>query len=370
MRIIYLTDQIYLHGGVEKVLAQKANWLSDEAEDEVHIITTRQQGNAPVYRFSEKIVFHDLAVDYDIEKSYFHPENLKRIRPHFKRLSVLLQKLQPDVVISCNFAPDFYFLPFILKKVPKIKEFHGSRALERGYGIKDTLLKRLNRNMELRYDGLAVLNRDELKYYPGDRKYVLPNPAEVHTDSADLSSKVVLAAGRLSPVKNFSELLEIWKLVSDRFPDWQLHIYGQDYLNTAAKLQRFIDDNQLNGARLMGVGEMKEAMAKSSIYAMTSVSECFPMVLLEALSFGIPVVSYDCPTGPGNILSPDDSFLIENHKKGIFAERLIHLMGNEELRSEMGRNGARNVRRFMLDKVMRDWKALFTELIRKRSKGV
>ena len=110
--------------------------------------------------------------------------------------------------------------------------------------------------------------------------------------------------------------------------------------------------------------DLKNTFLDYSIYAMTSNHETFPMVLLEALSVGLPVVSYNCPTGPNRILTDnEDSFLIPYKNLDIFVEKLKELMQNENLRQTMGQKGLKNVQRFSIDKVMQQWKDLFTNLI-------
>ena len=109
-------------------------------------------------------------------------------------------------------------------------------------------------------------------------------------------------------------------------------------------------------------------MQNYSIYAMTSETECFPMVLLEALSVGMPIVSYDSPTGPKHILTNnEDSFLVPYKNLDIFVEKLEELMQNESLRQKMGQKGLENAQRFSIEKVMHQWKDLFTSLTTKTS---
>ena len=104
-------------------------------------------------------------------------------------------------------------------------------------------------------------------------------------------------------------------------------------------------------------------MENYSIYAMTSETECFPMVLLEALSVGLPVISYDMPTGPKHILTRDiDSFLIPYQNSTIFAEQLKKMMRDENLRIQMGLRAKINAERFEISKIMVKWKNLFIKL--------
>lgn len=368
MKLLYLTDQIYLHGGIEKVLSQKANYFAEASGDEVTIVTYNQQERIPVYQFSKKIQMIDLGINYEIGKSYFHPVNLKKVFQHKKALAKVLKEIQPEVVISSSFGPDFYFVPFVERQIPKIKEFHASRYFDQqnAASLKSSLLKLLGTKAEQNYHQLVVLNRDEMKYYGGDKITVIPNPADVGKHSSVPGQKKILAAGRISPVKNFGELIDLFAEVSCDFPEWELHFWGEDYLGTREKLQQKINRHQLqHRIKFMGITEdLKEEMTHYSIYAMTSETECFPMVLLESLSAGLPVVSYDSPTGPRHIVKDgEDGFIVPYKNLDIFTEKLRLLMRDENLRSEMGAKGPMNAHRFSIDTVMTQWKDLFKKLI-------
>lgn len=370
MKILYLTDQTYLHGGIEKVLSQKANYLADVSGDEVIIATYNQKGRKPVYHFSEKIQMLDLGINYAIGLSYFHPNNLKKIPAHRKALQTLLRHLKPDVVISCSFGPDFYFLPYLERQIPKIKEFHGSRFFYRSptASIKKRLLQHLNRLTEKKYHCLAVLNESEKAFYSNSNVVVIPNPAEITAERSGVTSKKILAAGRISPVKNFADLIDAFARVSKDFPAWELHFFGEDYLSTQQKLEDQVRTLGLNDqVKFKGVtSDLKKEMQHYSIYAMTSETECFPMVLLEALSIGLPVITYDSPTGPQHIVrNEEDSFLVPYKNLDIFTAQLKTLMSDENLRRKMGGAGRENIKRFSLDKVMQQWKDLFIHLTTK-----
>lgn len=368
MKLLYLTDQVYLHGGVEKVLSQKTNYIAEVLGDEVIIVTYRQQMNQPIYSFSNKIKFIDLEVNYDIVKSYFHPANLKKTPHHFSSLKKIIQQEKPDVIISCNFGPDFYFLPYLEKRIPKIKEFHSSRYF---YGsnlvsLKAKLLNRLSAIIEKKYHHIVVLNESEISYYKNENIAVIPNPTELSTESAVLNSKKIMAAGRISPVKNFGDLIDSFARLSREFPDWELHFFGEDYIGTQRELEEKIKGYGLRDQiKFMGTSSnLKKEMQNYSIYAMTSETECFPMVLLEALSVGLPVISYDAPTGPKHILkNVEDSFLVPYKNLDIFTEKLMNLMQNQSLRQKMGRKGKENIKRFNIEIVMQRWRHLFKSLV-------
>jgi len=128
LRILYLTNQFYLHGGIEKILSQKINYLIEEFNYEVVLCTSEHNNRPFVYPLSEKLRHIDLKINYNRSKSYFHPANLLRAMGHYSALKQTIKEVEPDVVVSVNFTPEQYFLPFIAKEIPKVKEFHSSGA--------------------------------------------------------------------------------------------------------------------------------------------------------------------------------------------------------------------------------------------------
>ncbi len=371
MKILYLTDQTYLHGGIEKVLSQKANFLADAAGFEVLICTYNQQGRKPVYTFSEKIRLLDLGINYEIGQSYFSRINLGKVPHHQKALKKLLQQEQPDVVVSCSFGPDFYFLPFTEKQIPKIKEFHSSRffSSQQTGSRKTQLLRKLASWTETKYNQLVVLNEDEKQFYAGDKIAVIPNPVELSDYRSNPSARAILAAGRISPVKNFGMLIEAFAKLASDFPEWRIDIWGEDYLGIKEKLQQQIVELGLeHQVHLAGVtADLKKEMQQYSLYAMTSETECFPMVLLEALSVGLPVITHDCPTGPRHIVQNGSDALITSYQDiGSFATHLRDLMSDENLRVTMSKNAVANAQRFHINIVMQHWINLFKSLVEKQ----
>lgn len=365
MKIVFSTDQIYLHGGIEKVMATKANYFANIPNVQVYIITTEQKNNSPRYFLDEKITIIDLEVNYNRLKSYFSKENLRKAFIHIKKQKLLFRKLKPDIIISPNFNFDHYWLPFINGDSQLIKERHSSRYKEFEIREHRSLLNKLrfmfNDWLDSKYNHIVVLNEDEKRYVKSNNAIVIPNPIESQSLQADLTNKKVMAAGRISPVKAFDHLIKSWAIVNKFFPDWQLDIYGQDYLETQKKLEKLIGDLHLESVVSFkgSIDNIPQKMTEYSIYAMTSETECFPMVLLEALSVGLPIISYDCPNGPRNIITEKiDGLLVEDKNIQSFAENLKELIQNVTLRNEMGNNGKHNAYRFTTQEIMKQWKSL------------
>ena len=365
MRVLFSTDQIYLHGGIEKVLAEKANYFRESCNFEVMILTTEQKNNPPRYPLSSGILMEDLAVNYHRNRSFFHPLNLAKVPMHWIKRRRAIARFKPDVIIVCNYALDFVWTPFFDTKVPKIKEFHSSGfRLPAKRAQKFNLRQKLDDFVLSKFDAVVLLNASEKSFYPTAKSVVIPNPIPVSETPSAEKKKIILAAGRIAPVKNFEALLKIWKLASAQLPDWNLHIYGDGDAIYIDSLKQQIQRDQLPGATIFpATAELPNKMAEASLYVMTSHTECFPMVLLEALRAGLPVISFDCPTGPGHIVSHEqDGILVPHQNIEEFARKIVLLAGNPEQRNEMSGKGRQLVKRFQPETVMPLWLKLFQSL--------
>lgn len=370
MKILFSTDQIHLHGGIEKVMAEKANYFADVLNYEVVILTTEQKEFKPCYPLSSKIKRVDIGINYYRKKSYFHPSNFSKIPFHFKQWKNTIRSLQPDIIISCNYAFDFYWIPFTFKKIPKLKEFHSSRYFEEINRNNASFIKKLkffiNDFMESKFTKLVLLNPDEKHYYHTENTVVIPNPISITKEhQAGLINKKAITAGRIAPVKGFENAILTWKIIVEKGLDWELHIYGQGEPDYIASLQKIIEDNQLQNFVFIksAVENFQKTLLDYSLYIMTSHTECFPMVLLEALSIGLPIVSFDCPTGPRNIITNNnDGFLVENQNCDALAEKILLLANDENLRNAFGLQAKPNSTRFSLNSIMPLWQELFEKL--------
>lgn len=359
-----------MHGGIEKVMATKANYFAALPNVEVIILTTEQKKRPACYALDAKVQQIDLEINYNRSKSYFSAENIKKAIKHFFKQKNVLKKLQADVVISPNYNFDHYWLPFIKPtKTNLIKEIHASGYDAPAQREKASLLNRLkwklNDKVLSKYDYIVVLNEDEKSYQKTNNVVVIPNPIEIPKQQALLENKQVIAAGRIAPVKGFDQLIAAWQIVHQKQRAWQLHLYGDSYADTKEQLQKQIYASQLENVVLFkdSVSNIPQTMLDYGIYAMSSVTECFPMVLLEALSVGLPIVSYDCPNGPRHIITNNsDGLLVANQNPEALAEGLLVLIENKNLRNTMGANAKINSSKFETGPVMQQWLDLFQKL--------
>ncbi|MFY0714345.1 glycosyltransferase family 4 protein [Seonamhaeicola sp. NFXS20] len=372
MKIVFLIDQVYRHGGIERVLSIKANYLASNSKNSVYIITSEQNKNKACYHFNSNIIFKDLGVNYHRNLSYFHPKNVLKIPRHIRLVKQTLNKIKPDVVVVCSHSVDTYFVPFINKSIPKVKEFHFSKSIEVPYRKKGAKSKKkyflyFADYVEKKYNKLIVLNKDEAKYYKSNNIAVIPNPITFYPSQvSQLNKPIAIAAGRIAPVKRFDLLVDIWELIHKKNNNWQLHIYGEGDKNYIDTLQKQINEKQLSKHIILKgkTDNIQDKMLNASVFLMTSDNECFPLVLLEAQACGLPIVSFDCPHGPRNIISDKNGILIPPKKQTKFANAAINIINNETLRKKLGQHARENAANYNEKAIMDKWLTIFNQLIK------
>ena len=220
-----------------------------------------------------------------------------------------------------------------------------------------------------RLDALAVLTEDDLRTYaevvpPTVRLVSIANALpELEGDVSTLSGRLVVAAGRLTPQKGFDLLIPAFARVVERHPEWKLRIYGGG--EKLPELRRLVFEHELyNHVTLMGKApELGRELAKASVFALSSRFEGLPMVLLEAMSKRLPVVSFDCPTGPRQVITHGrNGLLVPNGDVDGFASALLELIEDDDERRRMGDAALETARRYDLDVIGREWADLLAEL--------
>jgi glycosyltransferase involved in cell wall biosynthesis len=291
------------------------------------------------------------------------------------RIGDALKRLSPDVAISMWWGIEFQILPFINDGSRKIVEFHfsqymryrllKSRSVSLYFKLR-VLLSRLLESMALRrYDALVVLTWEDRPHWKHKNVTVIPNALSFIVSAAsDCSSRVVMSVGRLTEQKGFDRLIRIWATIEPDYPDWRLVIWGDG--EDKAQLLQTIADKGLKRVFIMpATPDIKEEMLKSSVFTLTSRYEGAPMVLIEAMQCGLPIVSYDTRCGPRDIIDDGVSgFIVKEDDERTFGVKLRTLMDDQPRRVEMGAAAKRlSGQKFGEEVIMKRWKELLESTV-------
>lgn len=373
MRIVYCIAKTCASGGMERVLSIKANYLIQQGY-EVFIITTDQRGGTSFFPLDNRITSYDLGINYEenngkrfLNKLLNYP--LKQ-RKHKQRLTKLLVDLHADIVVSM-FCNDVSFITDIRDGSKKVLEIHFSKfkriqyARKGLWGLTDRILTIVDERLVRKFDRFVVLTNEDKGYW-GDLSNieVIANPLPFRVKRiAALKNKKVIAIGRFNYQKGFDLLIKAWAIVHAAYPAWNLDIIGEGELHS--ELQQQIDANGLQKCitLLQPTKAIEEIYRQSSLIVMSSRYEGLPMVLLEAQTMGLPIVSFACKCGPRDIISNGvDGYLVPDFDIEKLSNSIMELLADFDLRKRMGKAAKKSSKRFSLSKVMRKWMDLFEDI--------
>jgi glycosyltransferase involved in cell wall biosynthesis len=375
IKIVYCLPSLHLIGGMERVLTTKANYLADKMNYEIYIILTDGNGEKPYFDISPKIQIINLNINFELLYTfglfkgvfqYLHKQYLYR-----KKLTKALLKIRPDITISM-LRREINFINSIKDGSLKIGEIHFSRNNYRQLKGRSILKKNISKIwMKSLITQLKKLNqfivlsqKDKENWTELNNVSVIYNPLSFYPEtSSNVQNKVVVAAGRHSYEKGFDLLVDAWEFVHEAHPDWHLKIYGA---GNADGLKQKIDELNLGGSCqvLPPAEDISNKFIESSIFVLSSRIEGFGLVLIEAMSCGLPPISFDCPFGPREIIKDgEDGFLVDNGNIKALADKINFLIENEAIRKKIGQKARINVERFKIETIMAQWNALFNSLL-------
>lgn len=377
MKIAYCTASTYAPGGMERVLANKIAWLSaHKPEWEILVITTDQKGREPYYRFPESVKCIDLNINYS-DDNHLNPVKkianyLKKRRRHRKALTHRLLTERPDIVISL-FPSESSFIPDIPVGC-KVLELHFNRYFRLQYDRKgilrlaDLFRTWRDRSLVRRFDRFVVLTPEDRELWGQlPNIEVVPNAAiRVKKEKrSEGTAKRVIAVGRLDYQKGFDRLIEAWGEIAkrNRLNGWRLDIFGkgewEDMLKARIEALGIVDSAAIH----LPVKEIGGEYKKSSVIAMTSHFEGFPMVLIEGMSYQLVPVVFNFKCGPKDIIKSGCGEIVEDGDIQGFADALIKIMEMDSAeRAKIAQNAVSQMDEYTEEKVMAQWLKLFKEL--------
>ena len=378
LKIVYCTPSLYIPGGVERVLTLKANYFVEHFGYDITIILTDGKDKPNAFPLSPKINVLNLDINFEelwgcsfIMKILLY---LKKQRSYKRRLTKELLRIRPDITDSL-LRREINFITKIPDGSKKIGELHVSKYNFRTFKDNETnfvkeifswFWRKSNLRCLKRLDKFIVLTAEDKKLWNELNNVIaIPNPISFQIPRiSDLNNKRVLAVGRYDYVKGYDMLLKAWAIVEKDCLDWSLVIFGagnrEPYEILIKKLH--IDSNRCH---ICGSTEnIQEEYIKSTVFVVSSRYEGLSMAMLEAMSCGLPVVSFACPCGPKDLIcNGENGILVPRENVEKLAESLKCLMNSPQDIQRMGKKALMRTNDYKIDVIAHKWKSLFEALL-------
>jgi glycosyltransferase involved in cell wall biosynthesis len=368
MRILYVTDALAIWGGLERVLVEKANYLAALDGFEVFMLTVCQGDHSFPFSLDLRVTHVDLNIPFYDQYQYSGLRRMLSLRHlHLdcrESFRHQLSTIRPDV-IACSRIEFVSDICRVKGDIPLVFESHSSFWTSRFEGAGP--LRRFHTwwmNQSARKaQAVVTLTEGDATVWRKINKKVFVIPDAVHLNETGMfsnyQSKSAVFVGRLSRQKDIGSLLAIWQLIRQRHPDWQLHVYGEKGDIEETLWQQLQADG--NGITIHSpTTDILDVYQQHAMLLLTSRYEPFGMVLPEAMSCGLPVVAFDCPYGPVDIITNGvDGFLVKCRDMKEFVGKVCLLIDNTDLRRQMGQAAIRSSQRYQADRVMPAWHELF-----------
>lgn len=347
-KVLFLVNSLIHKAGTERVVCVLANSMVNEFNYSVSILNRDTDRSNVAFNLDAKVYID--ALDGNFIK-------------FIKKLQEYIDIEQPNVIVVHNMGRLSLLCSF-LKLSNRIKLV----SLEHvAYESRASWIRFLYKYRSLKFNKIITLtNYDALAYKKFHPNVItIPNisPFDVEYNFSTYSqdSKNIISVGRLTHQKNFQSLLFAWNLVYQKCKDWNLTIYGAG--EDKEQLENIIKEKKIKAVELKGtISDIASVYKDSSFYVMSSRFEGLPMVLIEAQSFGLPIISYDCPHGPADIIDHNETgLLIEDQNSQQLAAGILALIQDKQKRQHMSDAAKKNAKKFSQKNILKLWKDLIIE---------
>lgn len=351
-KICFLNGDMSRTGGTERVTAMVANELSKNPDYEIHVLSVTNEQMSSFFEL-ETIVYHDSVLrksTVNLKRDYF--KVVRGIRQYIKKHAI-------DILIEVDVICNLYTIPatrFTKTRIISWEHFNY-------YSNNGSKLRDLSRKLTKYFSNhIVTLTEQDRQNYSqslnvSDKVTCIYNPIQlVEAQPYNTDSKQILSVGRLTYQKGFDLLCEVAKKVLLKHPDWTWVIIGEG--EDREILEQKIKEYHLEN-RLILKGNQKEMepyYRNSSLYVMTSRYEGLPMTLLEAKSYQLPIISFDCQTGPVDIIQDSiDGYLINDFNQKEMVNKINYVIQDPALRALLSQQSQINLHKFEMENIIPKW---------------
>ena len=347
--ILLIVNDIHFKGGGEKVASHIASWYAQKGVN-CCILSMDKRKDTEIFPVAASV-----EIDYLNVKNTFVLSKLLVCIKLYKYLSTH----NFDFILGIG-----TYANVVLGILPKT---YGKRVgcEHNSFDCVSFIWKMLRKISYNKLDATIVLTNEDLFKMKqlNTCSFVIPNSIFLPEQKSSLNNKTILAIGKLYPQKGFDIMLHVFSSFAKINRDWNLVIVGdgQDKKNLLRMIEVLDLEDRIK--IMPPTNNVSKYYLSSSIYLMTSRFEGLPMVLLEAQSYGLPIISFDCKTGPKEVVSDNyNGYLLPEGEMDRMVDCMLKLCGDDKLRHLMGERAAKDASRFSPEKVYMLWDKLFTLL--------
>ena len=361
------------YGGIENAIATLANTLSSKYK--VEILSVYRLYNEPVYELNDSIKVRYISNIKPNKKEMKYYLSKKNFKMFFKGLKqsfltgyvkyiktvIELLKVDSDVIISTRTLHNFLISKFTKKNIKKIAWEHNHHNNNNKY-IRD-LVKSCKK-----IDYFVLVSEELTEFYKkylNDKVIYIPNAIDkIINKSSNLDETNLISIGRLSKEKGFDDLLRLFKKISNKYPSWKLNIIGdgmeKNHLLDLCKDLKLGDKVIFHGYQ--NKDYINNMLQNSSIYLMTSHTESFGIVLIEAMNCGVPCIAYSSAQGANEIIKDGKTgFLIQNRDENEMIKKTELLIKDEKTRKKMGKNAKAESKKYSSEVILEKWSKIINK---------
>jgi len=359
LNLLYIATNSAGGGGVSRILSQKtAAFIA--LGHQVQLVSTNDtlnENKTPFYPFHPAV------------QVIYYPQRIQTIA-QMKRYYAFIQtevisSFKPDVIFVVDNGIKAYFAPYFLQSnVPIYLEVHGSRHFllhPISSFFKRTLVDQVTRYLSRYFDGLILLNESSRSDWKHPNLQVIPNWIELTSNQLQpKTTKQIVAMGRLAPEKNYETLLQIWADIHREKPDWSLFICGTGEPTYVEQLKK----NAPSSIQWMGeITAVQTVLTHSAFLLHTSLMEGMPMVFLEAMAAGIPVIAFDVDFGPADLIEDGKTgYLVQEGDTKRMQQCALQLMNHPDQTRQMGEQARESIQKYEKQNVLNQWISFFEAL--------